>query len=838
MSEAQPSGTVTLVFTDVEGSTKLLDELGTDGYREALGEHRRVVREAFVSHRGYEVDYEGDAFFYAFASAESAVSAVSEAMLGLEAGPIRIRVGIHTGEPALDPPKYVGMDVHRAARIMSAAHGGQVVLSPSTVSLLDPGSFELIDLGEHRLKDIEEAIPIFQLGEGSFAPLKTISNTNLPRPASSFVGRERELSEVLTRIEGGARLVTLTGPGGTGKTRLALEAASSLVPAYKAGVFWVGLASLREHALVSETISQTLGAKDGLAEHIAERELLLLLDNLEQVIEAAPELSSVLRTCPNLTLLVTSRELLRISGEVEYPVPPLAVPEAVSLFCERAQTEPSEEIGELCASLDNLPLAVELAAARVKALSPAQILARLSQRLDLLKGGRDADPRQQTLRATIEWSYDLLSSEEQELFARLSVFAGGCTLEAAEEVCDADLDLDTLQSLVEKSLLRFTNERYWMLETIREYASERLARSGAREQLERVHAVRYARLAVDLSASSRGRSAETLQILREEQGNMRAALEFALQGDEPAVVSELVHGLWFHWLTTGGGTEAAAWAHRYLASARERLLPLERFHTDLDVAEILRFAGDAETAMSLKRELVAIGRANPEAVIDGIVIARSIAATLSDLAYMELDAGRLEEARACGEEALAIRRDVGRPGGIAHALLALAAVAYHDRDVMRARELYVEAIHGFEAAGSHGDVPEAKIALAECELLLGRLGEATAMLREAIPTLQEFPDQVVDVHALRVAGMLAAARGDAERCATLFGAADCKVEESGMTLFSRFEDETHRAYLARAQTELGEAAFQIAYERGADAFDDVVWALASEKPDCPPLPMP
>ncbi len=197
MSDAQPSGTVTLVFTDVEGSTKLLEELGTDGYRDALGEHRRIVREACALHQGYEVDYEGDAFFYAFATAQAAVSAVSEAMVGLETGPIRIRVGIHTGEPALDPPKYVGMDVHRAARIMSAAHGGQVVLSPSTVSLLEPESFELRDLGEHRLKDIEGAIPIFQLGDGSFPPLKTISNTNLPRPASSFVGREAELEEVL-----------------------------------------------------------------------------------------------------------------------------------------------------------------------------------------------------------------------------------------------------------------------------------------------------------------------------------------------------------------------------------------------------------------------------------------------------------------------------------------------------------------------------------------------------------------------------------------------------------------------------------------------------------------
>jgi tetratricopeptide (TPR) repeat protein len=257
---------------------------------------------------------------------------------------------------------------------------------------------------------------------------------------------------------------------------------------------------------------------------------------------------------------------------------------------------------------------------------------------------------------------------------------------------------------------------------------------------------------------------------------------------------------------------------------------LDRFKGEIGVAEILRFTGDAETALRLKRELVAIGRANPEAVIHGIVMARSTAATLSDLAYMELDAGRLEEARACGEEALALRRDLGRPGGIAHALLALAAVAYHERDVLRARELYVEAIGGFEAAGSQGDVLEARIALAECELLSGRLDEAAALLREAILTLQDsavhIADVHVDVHALRVAGMLAAARGDAQRCAALFGAADRKLEESGMTPFSRFEDGTQRAYLARAQTELGEAAFHTAYQSGTDASDETAWALA------------
>jgi tetratricopeptide (TPR) repeat protein len=312
---------------------------------------------------------------------------------------------------------------------------------------------------------------------------------------------------------------------------------------------------------------------------------------------------------------------------------------------------------------------------------------------------------------------------------------------------------------------------------------------------------------------------------------MRSALEFALQRDDVALAGDLIHGLWFHWLTSGSGGEAAGWAHRYLASSRERLSPLERFAGDNGVAEILRFAGDTETAMRLKREQVAVGRANPEAVIhDGIVMTRSTASTLSDLAYMELDAGRLEEARACAEEALALRRDLGRPGGIAHALLALAAVAYNERDVVRTRELYVEAIAGFEATGSHGDALEARTALAECEVLLGRLDEAAALLREAIPRLHEFPDQVVDVHALRVTGMLAAGRGDVEHCAALFGAADCKLVESGLTLFGPFEDETQRAYLARAQTELGEA-FHTAYERGADASEETVWVLALESLD-------
>ena len=317
------------------------------------------------------------------------------------------------------------------------------------------------------------------------------------------------------------------------------------MPEYKAGVFWVGLAALRDPALVTETISQTLGAKNGLVEHIGARELLLLLDNLEQVVAAAPELASLLERCPNLALLVTSRELLRVRGEIEYSVPPLASPEAVALFSERSGLEPTDEISELGARLDNLPLAVELAAARTKSLPVAQILERLSQRLDLLKGGRDADPRQQTLRATIAWSYDLLSDDEQELFARLSVFAGGCTLEAAEEVADADLD--TLQSLVEKSLLRFSDERYWMLETIREYAGQ----LAERLKLGPV-SLRHAGYFLGLAE----RSSEEYHLLEAEHDNMRAALGYLSDAGAPEELL-LVRALAHFWTLRGHLREGA-----------------------------------------------------------------------------------------------------------------------------------------------------------------------------------------------------------------------------------------------------------------------------------------
>jgi predicted ATPase/class 3 adenylate cyclase len=559
----QPSGTVTFVFTDIEGSTALLDDLGAEGFREALGEHRRALREAFAAHAGYEVDEAGDGLFYAFASASEAVAAVAQAMASLSDGPVRSRVGVHTGEPLLDPPKYVGPDVHKAARIMSAAHGGQVLLSGATRELV---AEDVLELGRHRLKDFAEQVSLYQLGADRFPPLRTISNTNLPVPLSSFVGREREVTEVVLLVRDDVRLVTLAGPGGTGKTRLALEAAAELVSDFGAGVFWLGLALVRDPALVLDTIAQTLGAKQELAAYIGDKQLLLVLDNLEQVVESAVELAVLLRACPNLSLLVTSRELLRVDGEVVYPVPALAEPEAVELFCARARIEPDEVVAELCGRLDNLPMALELAAARVRVLTPVQILERISQRLDLFRAGRDADPRQQTLRATITWSHDLLSTDEQRLFARMAVFRGGCTLDAAEQVVDANLD--GLQSLVDKSLLRHSVERFWMLETIREYAHELLEGSDEADAMRRRHADHYLALG-ELAYTERfDRGLTWVRRLGAEHDNFRAALD-DLQGRDPLRALQLAGALGWFWLARSHFAEGIRRLEDALASPAE-----------------------------------------------------------------------------------------------------------------------------------------------------------------------------------------------------------------------------------------------------------------------------
>ena len=554
-----PRGTVTLLFTDIEGSTHLLEQLG-NRYASVLAECRHLLRAAFQRWNGHEVDTQGDAFFVAFARASDAVAAAVDAQRALadhswsEGVVMRVRMGLHTGEPSLTHEGYVGLDVHRAARIMSAGHGGQVLLSQTTCNLVEfdlTDDVSVRDLGEHRLKDLGRPRHLFQLVisglPATFPSLKTLDTHphNLSVQSTPFIGREQEVAAVqqmLRRKE--MRLLTLTGPGGMGKTRLGLQVAAELSDDFADGMFFVDLAPISDPALVVPTIAQTLGIREvsgqallgRLKEELRQKQILLLLDNFEQVVEAAPQVADLLAACPHLKVEVTSREVLHVQAEHEFAVPPLALPDprhlsdlavlshyaAISLFIQQAQAVKPDfqlthanasAVVEICARLDGLPLAIELAAARIKLLPPQALLGRLSQRLTVLTSKvRDVPARHQTLRDTIAWSYNLLNTEEQRLFRSLSVFVGGCTLEAIEGIYAtlygrAIPVLDGVASLVDKSLLQQVEQegcepRLMMLETIREYGLECLNASGEMEVNRRAQAAYYLEVAEKESSTT------------------------------------------------------------------------------------------------------------------------------------------------------------------------------------------------------------------------------------------------------------------------------------------------------------------------------------------------
>jgi predicted ATPase/class 3 adenylate cyclase len=522
-----PGGTITLLFADIEGSTALLQRLGPERYSETLAEYRALMRSAVASHEGLDVGTEGDGFYAVFPSARQATAAASKAQAALADVDLNVRMGVHTGEPLLMEGSYSGIDVHLAARIAAAGHGGQVLVSQSTRELLDD-AVAVRFLGRHRLKDLGEPVQLYQLGATDFPALRSLDTTNLPSQPTPLIGRGRELQEA-GRLLRTHRVLTLTGPGGSGKTRLALQLAADAVGDFPDRVIWVPLQSVGDPELVQPTVARALGRGSD--------DTLLVLDNFEQVLAAAPRMAELVAQYPKLKLLVTSREALHIGAEQEYPVVPLNEREAVALFMERAKSSKPDFVehdlvGEICRRLDCLPLALELAAARVKALSTEQLLSRLERRLPMLTGGpRDAPKRQQTLRATITWSYDLLTADEQRAFARLAVFAGGCTLDAAEEVCQAEFD--TIVALIDKSLLYREHDRYFQLETIREYALERLEETGEVDEVRRRHAEHYLERARSVERLIRSpQAARAVDELERDHGNLRAALEW-LSGDSP-----------------------------------------------------------------------------------------------------------------------------------------------------------------------------------------------------------------------------------------------------------------------------------------------------------------
>jgi predicted ATPase len=806
---------VTLLFTDIEGSTRLLYDLG-DAYPEALADHRRALRQAFAAHGGVEVDTQGDAFFYAFTSATDAAAAADAGQRALGSGPLRVRMGLHTGTPVLTEEGYAGLDVHLGARVAAASHGGQIVLTKATRDLIDR---DVRDLGEHRVKDFDGPVWIYQLGDESFPPLKTISNTNLPRPASSFVGREREVIEVETLLRE-ARLVTLTGPGGSGKTRLAIEAASQLVSEFRNGVFWVPLATVREVELVMPTIGQSLGSHEELWAHVAEKEMLLLLDNLEQVAEVAPELAALLEACPNLRLLVTSRELLRVRGEVEYEVLALADPDAVELFCARSGLMASRAVTELCGRLDNLPLALELAAGAAIALTPEQILERLSGRLDLLRGGRDADPRQVTLRTTIEWSYDLLTSEERELFARLSVFAGGCTLEAAEHVVGADLAV--LRALVEKSLVRRSGTRFWMLETIREFADEQREKLGNAKALEQRHSSFFLQLARDGEAGERGPDqAGWWNRLEDELDNLRLSLDRArLRGHhlEELELATLLKRFWHargH-LREGKDRieEALARASGAPGIARARALSALALYT-------FYLGGDAATSTELTQEALDLYAAAADTA--------GVARMTLDLGVSADAAGDKRAAQMLYERARTLARNVGDLRYASFAVHNLANLAFQQADYPLAIELGEESIAAARESGDPSNVQSAALLLAWVLAGAGRPGEARELGLEVLHEMAPIRDHWVSRDALELLAIVEADAGAAARAALLAGLAERFRKETGEVRQSSGE-RLYRPAVEKAEAILGEERFRQALARGAGLTLPEAVALASTRP--------
>jgi predicted ATPase/class 3 adenylate cyclase len=851
-----PTGTVTFLFTDVEESTRLLEQLGAAEYGKVLEEHRARLRRVFDL--GREVDTQGDAVFYAFARADNAVAAAAAGQRALEGLPLRVRMGLHTGQPSIVGDDYIGLDVHRAARICAAAHGGQVLLSQTTRDLADA---EARDLGEHRLKDLTQPQPLYQLLapglEAQFPPLRTLENrpTNLPSQATPLVGRGAELEALRGLLEDdGIRLVTLTGPGGTGKTRLALHAAAEAVELFRNGVWFVSLEAVAEPALLLPTIAQTLGLYESgdttletaIGEHLHGQQVLLVLDNFEQLLDAARAVSDLLDASPGVQILVTSRAPLRLAAEHVFPVPPLLLPdpsalaqfdalsqyEAVQLFVERAKavaptfaitSENAPAVAELCVRLDGLPLAIELAAARVKLLPPQALLARLSRRLELLRGGaRDRPERQQTLRAALDWSFDLLDEEQRRLFARLSVFAGGFRLDAADSVCGADLD--GVEALLENSLLRSEERpdgepRFYMLESIRDYAREQLERDDDANAVQERHARWFSKwLVARMDERLMGRLIGNWEPEDEEHDNIRAALAWARDTGEVELELQFAASAgMFYWPNRGHLTEGRRWLDDVLARSegaderwRARALVAAGAHAwrqgehercdefGAEAQALLERLDDKPTlaAALMVRAIAAEWRGDPEseaelqdaaeAILRELGHKEALDSILNNRAYADIIAGDFESA----EPRL---REIARSAtGIAR--------------------LFAKANHG--------------LALAQ----LGRLDEAEACHAEILyagTTTTERSTEMV-IYGFEGLGSVAAARADDMRAARLWAVSDAIRDATGYVL-AQAERRFHDELVPEVRKRLGDAEFERAWNEGRQLPHDAALALALGK---------
>lgn len=833
-----PTGTVTFLFTDIEGSTRLLQELGPD-YSAVQTDHMQIMRDAIAAGGGVEIRTEGDAFFAVFPSATGAVAAVVQAQRGMDdhgwshGRPLRVRMGMHTGEGILGGDDYLGIDVNRAARIAAAGHGGQVVLSDSTRAVVInhlPNEVSVRDLGAHRLKDFPEATRLYDLVidglAAEFPPLKTLEvPSNLPSELTSFVGRERELQAVKNLL-GSTRLLTLTGPGGSGKTRLALRVASDVLDRFPDGVFFVELASISEPDLVLSAISSALskgeeGARSVLETLVIElrnHSSLLVLDNFEHVIEACPAIGTLVGAASQIRVLVTSRSPLRIQGEQEFPVPPLELPdparpprpeeltrfEALTLFVERAMAidpsfvlseENSRAIAEICLRLDGLPLAIELAASRLRLLSPSAMLERLDRALPLLTStARDLPARQRTLRGAIDWSYDLLAPEIAALFRRMCVFAGGFTIAAAERVGapEGELGVDTLEgldalldtSLVHRRSKLAVHDRFDTLQTIREYGLERLEEVNGAASVRRSHAHYFLELAEATEPELRGPDLQLhLEVLRLEHDNMRAAIAWALEHDEGDLALRMSSSLWRFWHLHGDLTEGRSWTDQALALPSAAGPTRERARALLATGSLAYWARATpamakayEQALAIFRELadpagIALATFNnafavatenriadaaemfraSRALFEAIGDSRGVGDSLFGLSGMSRKLGDLPAARAEADEALRLHKNLGDIFGIHGDLYVLGRAVTDAGDLDAARELFIETLSMAEHMASSTGLALSLDLLALQDTIRGKpvramkLAGASAAIKEytageAPPELLDLPD--------------------------------------------------------------------------------------------------
>ena len=814
-----PAGTVTFIFTDIEGSTELLKQLG-DQYATVLADMRRILREIFSRWNGQEVDTQGDSFFVSFPRASEAVAAAVEILHALaqhtwpEGVEVRLRIGLHTGEPLVAEEGYVGMDVHRAARIGNVAHGGQVLLSETTAALVMdelPQGVSLLDLGKHRLKDLRRAERIRQLViEGlpaEFPLLKSLEalasdtsgeqpSNNLPLELTPFIGRDDELVKIGELLQDPTvRLLTLVGVGGIGKTRLALHAAAKLVDSYPDGVWLVELARLRDPGLVPQRAAAVLGVsaheaedgrdvKDVLAAYLSDKKLMMILDNCEHLIEACAELAvNLLRECPELRLMATSRENLGIPGEKSFAVSSMGIPpesapaqdlesfEAVRLFIDRAvaalpdfliASNNSNSIINICRQLDGIPLAIELAAARVKILAPEQIADRLQDRFQLLTGGsRTALPRHQTLQATMEWSYSLLTQPESSLLMQLSVFSGGWTLEQAEGLVQDDLGrrsdtLDLLSNLVDKSLVSVKRKhglaRYAMLETVRQFAADKLSESGDADDFSQRHANLFINLAEEADPRLRGSDQlEWLERLGDEHENLRAVLRWSIDANHADEAARLVGAMGWFWFMRGFWQEASDWLTKLLNMVD---VPKPRLR-----AKALIRAGAVETIRGNITRSAELGEEALEICTDigdeqGVAWCMNLLGQTTMIHREDLD-----KAFELLKESIEIFRKLGDEWGVAWSTRYLGQMFELQGDVNRAVQLQRDALHKFDDLGDDWNAAHSLYLLGGTFRDNGDFEEAKPYFQESISKSKLVADNVMAAHALQGLGVVALKSG-------------------------------------------------------------------------------